>query len=95
MGIYSDGNIYGITWIKDEEEQETKYEKKYTQALTDEQRQEIYTDFLRLIPEKDRPLYHYRVYTRVTYTPDTEDSYFFTWFPFDLKHVLVYLVEPV
>ena len=93
MGIYCDGHIYGITWFKyNEDGEETRYEKKYTHILTEEQRQEIYADFLRLIPEQERSPYRFRVYTRAytTYEPVAEFSYFFTWWPLEVKYLLEY-----
>lgn len=98
MGIYTDGKIYGIFWYNyknsniEDEEYDKKYIKEYSTVLTDEQRHEIYADFLRLIPENERSLYHFRVYTRsyTTYEPVSINSYFFSWFPLEEKYLLEY-----
>lgn len=90
MGIYNDGNIYGVYWV--DEENNNEYEKTYSKVLTEEQRQEIYDDFIRFIPEDKRSLYRFRVYTRsyTTYEPVEELSFCFMWWPLEVKYLLEY-----
>lgn len=92
MGIYSDGKIYGIAWVHSHNDNVDSYIKKKTNVLTDEERQEIYTEFLRLIPEKDRSLYRYSVYTRcyTTYEQVEELSFSWMWFPLEVKYMMEY-----
>ena len=90
MGIYTDGHIYGISWCSNEDGKE--YEKKYSHIMTEEERHEVYTDFVCLIPEEKRSLYRFSVYTRAytTYEPVAVNSYSFMWWPLEVKYVLEY-----
>jgi hypothetical protein len=94
MGIYTNGKIYGVTWynLQGDSGDTERYEKKYTDELTEEQRQEIYADFVRLVPEKDQPQYYFRVYTRcfTTYEPVSSFQYNWMWWPLDYVFMMEY-----
>lgn len=92
MGIYSDGKIYGVSWYHTQNSSIEEYVKQSPVALTDEERQEVYDDFLRLVPDAERPLYSFRVFTHSvsTYEPVSENSYFGSWFPLDYRYLLEY-----
>lgn len=81
MGTFSDEKVYGIRWVSVDNEK-VKYEKIFSKEITTEQIQQIYDDFMRLVPEKDRLLtYKYYVYVHFCYTLGRVSKYFMTWYP--------------
>jgi hypothetical protein len=75
MGIYPDGNIYGVSWTIYDSlfEEKSKFERIYSvkTKMTTEQIQEIKEEYEKLSEDEKRTA-NYRVYTSVsdTYGPE-------------------------
>ena len=83
MGIYSDGNVYGVSWKiwDDDYNILVNYEKIYLKKMNLEQIEEIKKEFEKL-SEKERNICSIRFYTSVTDTYGSTEPYM-TWFPGD------------
>jgi hypothetical protein len=81
MGIYSDGNVYGVSWeLRDDDYKLIlRYEKIYLKKLTLEQMKEIQEEFEKC-SEEQRAACSIQYYTSVTDTYGSDGSYM-TWFP--------------
>ena len=82
MGIYSDGNVYGVSWeIWDDEYINLliNYEKMYLKKMNLDQIKEIQEEFEKLT-EIERSNCSIQYYTSVTDTYGSSGSYM-TWFP--------------
>jgi hypothetical protein len=70
MGIYYDGNVYGIGWElynEDYTKLVIKYEKRYEEKMTTEQIQEVQSDYDKL-SDQDKAQCTYYVLTSCTTT---------------------------
>lgn len=81
MGIYNDGNIYGVSWIlrnDEDKEEDEKYEKKQDTKLTKENIAEIKAEYDKLTESEKNRIVIIRFYTCCsdTYGPD---SYMCWW----------------
>lgn len=87
MGIYSDGNVYGVSWELRyvDYKMNLKYEKTFTSKLNLDQIQEIKNDFEKL-SEEERSECFISFYTSVTDTYGSSGSYM-TWFPGDKAYL--------
>lgn len=81
MGIYSNGKIYGISWrnIENDEEYITELSEE---ALTNEQREKIYSDF--------KNIHSFSVYTRGYTTYGPSPTCCCMWFPLELRYIIEY-----
>ena len=82
MGIYPDGNIYGVSWIIYDRlfDEKSKFERIYSvkTKMTTEQIQEIKEEYEKL-SEDERRTAKYRVYTSVSDTYGNPESYMMWW----------------
>lgn len=87
MGIYSDGNVYGVSWELRyvDYKMNLKYEKIFTSKLNLDQIQEIKNDFEKL-SEEERSECVISFYTSVTDTYGSSGSYMI-WFPGDKTYL--------
>lgn len=77
--VYSDGKVYGIRWYC----MDDKYEKKFPEEITVEQKQTVYQDFC----QASRKCYRFAIYTRC-YSLMNSDSFYWAWTPIDYADVL-------
>ena len=82
MGIYSDGNVYGVYWnIYDESDKLlTRFEKTYPEKMTLDQIQEIKVEYDKLT-ESDFTNIQFGFYTKCTTTFSDDMGTFMSWFP--------------
>ena len=80
MGIYSNGKVYGVGWIRynDSDEITICFEKIFEDKMSILQIQEVKMAY-DLIPEDQRNNMSIRFYTSCSSTYD--DGTFMTWFP--------------
>ena len=85
MGIYSDGNIYGISIdLKNDKNNFSElFNKIYSEIMTAEQIQEAKLVYLS-INEADKLNLSVRFYTSCTTTYDVYSTPFMSWFPSDV-----------
>ena len=85
MGIYSDGNIYGISIdLKNDTNNFSElFNKIYSEIMTTEQIQEAKLVYLS-INEADKLNLSVRFYTSCTTTYDVYSTPFMSWFPSDV-----------
>lgn len=85
MGIYSDGNIYGISIdLKNDTNNFSElFNKIYSEIMTAEQIQEAKLVYLS-INEADKLNLSVRFYTSCTTTYDVYSTPFMSWFPSDV-----------
>lgn len=79
MGIYYDGNVYGIGWElynEDYTQMIIKFEKQYKEKMTPEQIQEVQSDYDKLSDtEKDKCTYYVLTSCTTTYDINNTDNY--------------------
>ena len=90
MGIYSDGNVYGVCFSLNED---IILEKKYEEIITPIQIQEI-KEFYNKLTIEEKNIVIIRFYTACSSTYELESSKFMTWFPSD-KNLLEKLFNTV
>ena len=82
MGIYPDGNIYGISWTIYDHlfDEKAKFERIYSvkTKMTAEQIQEIKEEYEKLSEDEQRTA-NYRVYTSVSDTYGNPEPYMMWW----------------
>lgn len=88
MGIYPDGNIYGVSWtiyysLFDEK---VKFERIFSvkTKMTAEQIQEIKEEYEKL-SEYERRIANYRVYTSISDTYGDSSQPYMSWWPGNKK----------
>jgi hypothetical protein len=82
MGVYSDGNIYGVSFMIDGE---TIFQKVFNESMDSAQKQEVRAAY-NALKEEQREKIHIYFYASCgsTYDLDPPDS-FMAWFPGDLR----------
>jgi uncharacterized protein (DUF2344 family) len=82
MGIYSDGNVYGVSWnIYDEsDELITRFEKTFTEKMTLDQIQEIKVEYNKLTETVFTNI-RFGFYTKCTSSYSNDSGTFMSWFP--------------
>jgi len=82
MGIYNDGNVYGVLWnIYDDDGNSTlNYDIKYEQKMTREQIDEVKKEYDKLTLEQTKEI-QIKFYTKATtsYEPANSSSFMMLW----------------
>lgn len=88
MGIYSNGNIFGISIFvfNDNSTSDILFRKKYTEIMNDEQKKEAYLFYTRL-NNKNNILFNMYVECVTSYDTDNTEP-FITWIPISLDEFL-------
>jgi hypothetical protein len=88
MGIYSNGNIYGLRIYNytNDDISNTLFEVKYDEIMSYQQKREAYLFYENLNDKKD---IHIQFYTEAISSLDPDNrEYFMMWQPLDLKTFL-------
>jgi hypothetical protein len=87
MGIYSNGNIFGITMynFNDDDISNTLFEEKYDEIMSHEQMREVYLFYTEL---KDKNNIHFKIYTECSSTLNKNEKNFMNWYPMSLNTFL-------
>jgi len=88
MGIYNDGNIYGVCWcICDSEDNLIRrVEHVHPSKLGFEQIEKIKSEYNKLTP-LERLFLKIKFYTRCTSSYDTHAGEFMLWIPVSIKYL--------
>lgn len=88
MGIYSCGNIFGISIfvLNDNGSTDILFRKNYTEIMTDKQKKEAYL-FYTCLNNKNNILFNMYVECVTTYKTDNTET-FITWMPISLEEFL-------
>ena len=81
MGIYNDGNIYGVLWVRDA----NVFEKKQNTILTKEDIAEIKAEYDKLTESEQNMITAVKFYTCCsdTYGPES----YMNWWPGDIERL--------
>ena len=79
MGIYTNGDIYGIEIYRvDNDDNITLFTEKYETIMNDEQMREVYL-FYKELNEKNSLFF--KIYTECCSSLDKQNSNFMSWYP--------------
>jgi len=83
MGIYSNGNIFGIKIynFKDDGFSNILFEQKYDVIMSDKQKKEAYLFYTKLDNKND---VFFKIYTECISTQDRDCEDFIMWYPISL-----------
>jgi len=82
MGIYDNGNIFGIKMynFNDEDFANVLFEKTYDKIMDDEEKKKVYLFYIKLSNKNE---IHFQYYTKCS--SSYNGGFFFMWYPMSLN----------